>query len=176
MISFNVDPERKPTIDIISTDNLHDKYKYVADYAQDRILVAHRTTSPLLFGIRTQANGFSSQSEEMKTAYSILQTMTITPFQNLIINFLSEALSVGGYEDSELYFEQLTPLVILSETAEETGQSVEQVQDDINEQAENPAEIEDNPSAVDENIETETLMDFSKSNPNFSKNFETYKK
>ena len=176
MISFNDDPERKPTLDIISTDNLHDKYKYVADYAQDRILVAHRITSPLLFGIRTVANGFSSQSEEMKTAYSILQTMTITPFQNLIINFLSEAFAVGGYEDTELYFEQLTPLVILSETAEETGQSVEQVQDDINEQAENPAEIEDNPSSVDPNIETETLMDFSKSNPNFSKNFETYKK
>jgi hypothetical protein len=112
----------------------------------------------------------------MKTAYSILQTMTINPFQNLIINFLSEALSVGGYEDSELYFEQLTPLVILAETAEETGQTVEQVQDDINEQSENPAEIEDNPSAVDDNIETETLMDYQKSNPNFSKNFETYKK
>jgi hypothetical protein len=101
--------------------------------------------------------------------------MTITPFQNLIINFLSEALSVGGYEASELYFEQLTPLVILSETAAETGQTVDQVQDDINEQAENPAEIEDNPSAVDENIETETLSDYSRSNPNFKKNFETYK-
>lgn len=176
MISFNDDPERKPTIDIISTDNLHDKYKYVADYAQDRILVGHRITSPLLFGIRTVANGFSSQSEEMKTAYSILQTMTINPFQNLIINFLSEALSVGGYEDSQLYFEQLTPLVILAETAEETGQSVDEVQDDINEQSENPAEIEDNPSSVDPNIETETLMDFSKSSPNFYKNFETYKK
>jgi hypothetical protein len=111
----------------------------------------------------------------MKTAYSILQTMTITPFQNLIINFLSEALTVGGYEASELYFEQLTPLVILSETAEETGQTVDQVQDDINEQSENPAEIEGNPSSVDPNIETETLMDYSKTNPNFSKNFETYK-
>ena len=175
IITFNDDPERKPTIETIQTDNLHDKTKYVAEYAQDRILVAHRVTSPLLFGIRTVANGFSSQSEEMKTAYSILQTMTITPFQNLIINFLAEAFDKGGYEASELYFEQLTPLVILSETAEETGQTVDQVQDDINEQAENPAEIEDNPSAVDENIETETLSDYSRSNPNFKKNFETYK-
>ncbi len=97
MISFNDDPERKPTIDTIQTDNLHDKTKYVAEYAQDRILVAHRVTSPLLFGIRTVSNGFSSQSEEMKTAYSILQTMTITPFQNLIINFLAEAFDKGGY-------------------------------------------------------------------------------
>ena len=69
-------------IDTIQTENLHDKYQYVAEYAQDRILVAHRITSPLLFGIRTAQNGFSSQSEEMKTAFSIMQTMTIQPFNN----------------------------------------------------------------------------------------------
>lgn len=143
MISFNDDPANKPTVDTINIDNLHEKYKYVAEYAQDRILVAHRITSPLLFGIRTANNGFSSQSEEMKTAYSILSTMTITPFQNLITNVLGEALVDGGYEDTELYFEQLTPLVILSTTAEETGQTVEEVQTDINEAAENPDQIED---------------------------------
>lgn len=157
MISFNDDAERRPTLDTINIDNLHDKYKYVAEYAQDRILVGHRITSPLLFGIRTQANGFSSQSEEMKTAYSILQTMTINPFQNLIINFLTTALSEGGYEDTELYFEQLTPLAILSETAEETGQTTEQVQDDINEEGENPAAVDDK-GAVDDTINDERIM------------------
>ena len=157
MISFNDDAERRPTLDTINIDNLHDKYKYVAEYAQDRILVGHRVTSPLLFGIRTQANGFSSQSEEMKTAYSILQTMTINPFQNLIINFLTTALAEGGWEDTELYFEQLTPLVILSETAEETGQTTEQVQDDINEEGENPSAIEDE-GAVDSTINDERIM------------------
>jgi hypothetical protein len=42
-----------------------------------------------------------------------------------------------------LYFEQLTPLVILSQTAEETGQSVEQVEEDVNESMENPDTVED---------------------------------
>ena len=175
IITFNDDPERKPTIETIQTDNLHDKTKYVAEYAQDRILVAHRVTSPLLFGIRTVSNGFSSQSEEMKTAYSILQTMTIVPFQNLIINFLADAFDKGGYEDSQLYFEQLTPLVILSQTAEETGQTTEQVQEQINEDAQNPAEVDENPSAIDIDINNEQLSDFTRSNPNFSKNFVTYK-
>jgi len=174
MISFNDDAERRPTIDTINIDNLHDKYKYVAEYAQDRILVGHRVTSPLLFGIRTQANGFSSQSEEMKTAFSILQTMTINPFQNLVINFLTTALSEGGYDDTELYFEQLTPLAILSQQAEETGQTVDEVAEETDKQMENPSTTEDE-GAVDTNIEEETLMDYSKSNPNFSKNFETYK-
>lgn len=139
ILTFNDDPGRKPTIDVINTENLHEKYQYVAEYAQDRILVAHRITSPLLFGIRTANNGFSSQSQEMQTAFSILQTMTISPFQNLIINVLSSALRMGGWGDeTELYFEQLTPLVILSQAAEETDTTIEEVEEDINENMENP--------------------------------------
>lgn len=155
MVSFNDDPSAKPTVDTITTENLHDKYQYVADYAQDRILVAHRITSPLLFGIRTANNGFSSQSEEMKTAYSILQTMTIQPFQQLIIEELSNALTWGGYQkDTELYFEQLTPLAILSTTAEETDSTIEEVEKEINDQMENPEEMEDTSREVGDINET----------------------
>ena len=131
MVSFNDDAINKPTIDTLPMENLHEKYQYVAEYSQDRILVAHRIVSPLLFGIRTANNGFSSQSEEMKTAYSIMQTMTIFPFQNLVINAIYNAFRVGGIDISDLYFEQLTPLVILSDTADDTDQSIEEVQDEI---------------------------------------------
>ena len=144
MLSFNDDPATKPTLDVIDISNLHEKYDYVAEYTQDRILVAHRVTSPLLFGVRTKNNGFSSQSEEMKTAFSILQTMTISPFQNLILNSLDMALTEGGYTDTELYFEQLTPLVILAQTADETGKSIAQVEDETNKSMENPA-TQENP-------------------------------
>ena len=173
MLSFNDDPERKPTIETIQVDNLHDKYKYVSEYAQDRILVAHRVTSPLLFGIRTQANGFSSQSEEMMTAFSILQTMTINPFQNLIINFLTTALVDGGYENPELYFEQLTPLAILSQQAEDTGKTIDEVSEETDKQLENPATSEDEGANVEDNrIEDVTIQ---MSNPNFKKEYEVYK-
>jgi capsid portal protein len=175
MLSFNDDPERKPTIETIQVDNLHDKYKYVSEYAQDRILVAHRVTSPLLFGIRTQANGFSSQSEEMMTAFSIMQTMTINPFQNLIINFLTTALSDGGYEDVELYFEQLTPLAILSQQAEDTGKTIDEVATQTDEQMENPATTEDDSAGlIDSGIDNagEVLQ---MSNPEFTKQYEVYK-
>ena len=151
ILTFNDDPERRPTVETISTDNLHDKTKYVAEYAQDRILVAHRVTSPLLFGIRTANNGFSSQSEEMKTAFSIMQTMTIQPFQNTIVGALTTALADGGYEDSELYFDQLTPLVILSQTAEETGKTVDQVAEETNKEMENPDATEDGGEGIVDN-------------------------
>ena len=161
MLSFNDDPATKPTIDAINIDNLHEKYDYVAEYTQDRILIAHRVTSPLLFGIRTKNNGFSSQSEEMKTAFSILQTMTISPFQNLILNGLDMALTQGGYSETELYFEQLTPLVILAQTADETGKSVAQVEDETNKSMENPA-TQENPGdqTIEEQKPTEELEVF----------------
>jgi hypothetical protein len=139
MLSFNDDKDRQPTIDTIQTDNLHEKYTYVSEYAQDRILVAHRITSPLLMGIRTAVNGFSSNSEEMQTAYSILQTMTIEPFQNLLLNQLDAALTEGGWEDLGLYFEQATPIALLASQAEQTGQSIEEVKTEIEEVNENPA-------------------------------------
>jgi hypothetical protein len=177
MLSFNDDPATKPTIDIIDIPNLHEKYDYVATYTQDRILVAHRVTSPLLFGIRTQNNGFSSQSEEMKTAFSILQTMTISPFQNLILNALDMALTEGGYDNMELYFEQLTPLVLLSQTAEETGKTIAQVEDETNKSMENPA-TQDNPgdqTTQDATFETEPVPNVSLSSAFFEKEYEIYK-
>jgi hypothetical protein len=150
MVSFNDDAANKPTIDAIQIENLHEKFQYVAEYAQDRILVAHRIVSPLLFGIRTAQNGFSSQSEEMKTAYSIFQTMTIQPFQNILLNFISDALVEGGWGKKDLSFEQLTPLVILSETAEETGQTIDEAQTDVDEtlQNEDTTEMTEEPKFI----------------------------
>jgi hypothetical protein len=76
--------------------------------------------------------------------------MTIAPFQNIILNSLDYVLNSGGYSDTELYFEQLTPLVILSQQAEEQGKTVEQVEDETNDSMENPATTED---SVEQTIE-----------------------
>ena len=135
MITFNDSAENKPTFDAIQTENLHEKYEYVAKYAQDRILVAHRITSPLLFGIRTEANGFSSNADEMAMAFSILQSMTIVPFQNLLLGSIEEVLEKGGYTKTDLYIEQIMPLSIASKQAEESGQTIAQVEETANEQS-----------------------------------------
>jgi hypothetical protein len=173
MLSFNDDPTTKPSVDVIQIDNLHEKFQYVAEYAQDRILVAHRVTSPLLFGIRTQSTGFSSQSEEMLTAFSILQTMTVAPFQNLIINSLDYIFKEGGYDNTGLYFDQLTPLAILSQQAEETGKTVDQVSDETNKELENPAATEDETTTdVQEVRPDEPIQKFVKP-AHFEKEYET---
>ena len=108
------------------------------------------------------------------TAFSILQTMTINPFQNLIINFLSTALETGGYPDVELYFDQLTPLAILSQQAEDTNKTIDEVADTTNKEMENPATTEDGgANVVDSGIDNGDVLQMS--NPNFTKEFEIYK-
>jgi len=166
MVSFNDDAINKPTIDTIPIENLHEKYQYVAEYAQDRILVAHRIVSPLLFGIRTASNGFSSQAEEMKTAYSIFQTMTIQPLQSLILTALDKAFVEGGIGKHDIYFDQLTPLVILSDTAEDTDGTVEEAQEDVNDSLKNEETTEEN-FGVEEEPKFVRPSDFG-----FSKNYE----
>jgi hypothetical protein len=150
MITFNDDAANKPTFDAIQTENLHEKYEYVAKYAQDRILVAHRITSPLLFGIRTEVNGFSSNADEMAMAFSILQSMTIVPFQNLLLGHIEDVLEAGGYTETDLYIEQIMPLSIASKQAEESGQTIEQVEDTANEQS----QVDDVESAPQEVVAT----------------------
>ena len=177
MVSFNDDPTTAPTYTPIQVDNLHEKYQYIAEYAQDRILVGHKITSPLLFGIRTANNGFSSQSEEMKTAFSILQTMTIQPFQNTLLNSIVGALDDGGWEDMGLYFEQLTPLVILADTAEDTGKSIEQVEDEVNDSMATPTETEEGDGEVvnDTVVREEEKFDYNLKGAFFDKEYITYK-
>jgi hypothetical protein len=79
----------------------------------------------------------------------------------------------------ELFFEQLTPLVILSQTAEETGKSVEQVQDETNKSLENPAtqEAPQDQSTSDAILESEPQPNVSfvrTSQAFFNKEYETY--
>ena len=100
------------------------------------------------------------------------------------------ALTEGGYSEIDLYFEQLTPLVILSTTAEETDKSVEQVEDEVNKSMENPATTEDSEDQTQTDInrptdggserssgvgETTTIENFQLSNPFINKEYEIYK-
>jgi hypothetical protein len=78
----------------------------------------------------------------------------------------------------ELYFEQLTPLVILSQTAEETGKTVAQVEDETNKSLENPATTED---ITDQSNEDNVIIDSNVEMERFtmptslSKEYEIYK-
>ena len=84
------------------------------------------------------------------------------------------ALTDGGWEDTELYFEQLTPLVILSQTADETGKSVAQVEDETNKSMENPATMENPGDQTTSDAELEEVPHSNTKSPFFKKQYEVY--
>ncbi len=67
-----------------------------------------------------------------------------------MLNAIDKVFIEGGIGKKDLYFEQLTPLVILSETAEETDSTIEEVQDDVDTSMENTetTQMEDEPKYV----------------------------
>jgi len=75
----------------------------------DKILLSHRITSPLIFGIKNTGNGFSSNSEELKTATILFDNLVVRPFQNILIDAFNEVLLYNGFL-LDIYFKTLQPL------------------------------------------------------------------
>ena len=133
ILSWNESKEDAATIDVIQTANLHDNYRFLSEEAKDKIMLANRVTSQLLFGIKT-ASGFSSNADELKTSYDVMMKMVIQPMQNEILKAFTKVLEVAGYPNSQLYFEQLVPWEVESELIDEVGEAKAEEITDSNEE------------------------------------------
>lgn len=95
MISFNESAETAANIEDIQVDQAQNQYEYVSKEAQDKIIVGHGLTSPLLLGIR-DTNGFSSNADEMESAADLFNKMQISPKQEFVADALRR---ITGDED-----------------------------------------------------------------------------
>ena len=95
IISFNNNQETKTTVDNISLNDAPTHYEYLSRECQNKLIVAHRVTSPLLLGIRTENNGLGSNADEIETASLLFQNVTIKPYQDLIIETIDDILAVN---------------------------------------------------------------------------------
>jgi len=109
IISFNNNAESKTTIDDIPLNDAPAHYEYLSNECSNKLMVAHRITSPLLLGIRTGNNGLGNNADEIKTASLLFQNVTIKPYQDLIIDSIDQILSVNGIS-LKLYFKTSQPL------------------------------------------------------------------
>ena len=109
LISFNSDESRKTTIDSIGLDNAAGQYEYLSNEARDKILLSHGVTSGLLFGIHS-ASGFSSNADELKTAFVLFDNNVIIPNQEQFCDGIDKILAYNGVS-LDLTFKPLNPLV-----------------------------------------------------------------
>lgn len=109
IIAFNNNAESKTTIDDVPLTDAPQHYEYLSTESVNKLMVAHRITSPLLLGIRDGSNGLGNNADEIKTASLLFHNTTIKPYQDLITEAIDDILAVNGIA-LKLYFKTLQPL------------------------------------------------------------------
>ncbi len=83
IFTFNESQDRAPKVDLIPLDDADKKWTVLSEESRNNIMISHRVTSPLLFGIR-ESGGLGSNSDELKQAFKIFKQQVIEPYQRLI--------------------------------------------------------------------------------------------
>ena len=109
IVAFNNNQESKTTVDDLALNDAPSHYEYLSKECQNKLIIAHRVTSPLLLGMRTENNGLGSNADEIKTASLLFNNVTIRPYQDMICEAIDEILAVNDIS-LKLYFKTLQPL------------------------------------------------------------------
>ena len=125
IIAFNNNAESKTTIDDVPLNDAPQHYEYLSRECQNKLIVAHRVTSPLLLGIRTENNGLGSNADEIETASLLFDNITIKPYQELLIDCIDSILAVNGIS-LKLYFKTVHPLAFIDTTKAITDEAREE--------------------------------------------------
>lgn len=90
---FNEDRDRGVEFTAFPISDADKQYEFLSEESTKQILIAHRVTSPLLFGIR-DGGGLGSNTDEMKQAMWIFTKQVIEPFQRMITDSIEYLFSV----------------------------------------------------------------------------------
>jgi len=118
IVSFNSDETKKTTIDSVPLNRAAEQYQYLSDEARAKIMLSHGVTSGLLFGIPS-ANGFSSNADELKTAFVLFDNNVIIPNQEQFCDGIDKILAFNKIS-LDLTF---IPLKSLDDTSEISASS-----------------------------------------------------
>jgi hypothetical protein len=93
IMTFNERDTPKPDITTFPLSDADKQYQFLSTESTSLIMVAHRVTTPLLFGIRDVATGFGSNKDEMAVGLEIFTNQVIEPAQRKISKSFEEVLA-----------------------------------------------------------------------------------
>ena len=94
ILTFSDDKNRTPEITPIDQSNADKQYLALQELLVQNILTAHRVTSPMLMGIRSDS-GLGNNAQEMIEAYEIYSNSVIRPFQELLLKCFKKILEIN---------------------------------------------------------------------------------
>jgi hypothetical protein len=101
VVAFNDSKENATTIEQVQIVDAYQQYEFLSREAQQKLMVAHKVVSSAILGI-SNATGFSSNAEEIETAFNETMLNVIQPKQEIILDAFQEVFTlVGGQETLE---------------------------------------------------------------------------
>ena len=108
ILAFNDSSDSAASIEPVQLSDAHNQYEFLSRECQQKVLVGHRITSPMLFGVKDQT-GLGNNADEIKTAFQLFDNSVIKPKQEQVITALDEILAFNNIA-LDLYFKTLTPI------------------------------------------------------------------
>ena len=79
-----------PQITTFPISDADKQYEFLAEESTKQVMIGHRVTSSLLFGVRDTGGGLGSNTDEMRQALAIFNAYVIKPMQAIITEALSD--------------------------------------------------------------------------------------
>ena len=149
LISFNDGSDSAPQLTPVNPNDNDGMYEFLATECTTKILAGHRITSPLLFGIRGEGNGFGNNADELRDSFSLFQNTVVNPFQRTLLDGLNPLFAVNGI-DLDFYFKTLKPADFIDVAAVRAQGQDEQEKEGVEGAPIVPKDID--PAAVDSEI------------------------
>ena len=121
IVAFNDSQDTAAQIESITLPDAHNQYQFISEEASKKIMVSHRVTSPLLFGL-PQNGGLGSNADEIKMAALLFDNTVIKPMQRVIIESVNTILSFNNIS--------LNTFFLTSQPLEFSEMEIEQVDED----------------------------------------------
>ena len=129
VLAYNDNKENSVTIEALTVSDAHKQYEFLTADAMQKIMLSHRVTSPILFGIKDNT-GFGNNADEMQVAFDELMLNVIQPKQEVILDALMYVLNQNGF-NIDLDFIPLRPKTTTEQPTQLSKQIKERSFEDI---------------------------------------------
>ena len=132
IVLFADDADTAPNIDNLNIEDIAKQFESTNTTSENKILRAHRITSPILVGLRGEG-GLGNNAQELETAFALFNNMVILPKQQTLLRGINKVLRAQGI-NLDLYFTTLKPFEFMDvdmdqvsdqETERQTGVQAE---------------------------------------------------
>lgn len=96
LVNFNDNKENATTIETVEVSEAHKQYEFLSSESSQKIMISHRVTSPILFGIKDNT-GLGNNANEMESAFNELMINVIQPKKEVILDSLMEIAQSEGW-------------------------------------------------------------------------------